>query len=171
MANKHKLPPVMKIYSAQILEVIKQDNFLDVSKLTFDSDRNMILYNNKPLELKKESMRFKVTYPEYSFSFREFGDILWYMAKVNTPEEDERPDPLEEKIVPWLIEHAITNTKTLTIVEQCLQIKDASKGISCRSLCIRIAAILRKHGFKKKHNHYGKVWIKLEPLTAQISSD
>jgi hypothetical protein len=170
MTNRHRLTSAMKIYSAQILEVIKQDNFLDIEKLSFDYDRNKVLLNGKPLAIKEESMRFKFAYPEYSFSLREFGDALWYVAVCNSP-KIEVPDPLEEVIIPWLKGKGVSPVKTLEIIEECLSVTDTLEGIGNRKLCMRIAKILKKYDYIKKHTRDGKVWIRLEPWKDESSCD
>jgi hypothetical protein len=140
-----------------IIEVVLDREYYNISLFTYDYNTKLTKYDNKPFDVKLESIKFKIAF-QYNFNWKEFRDAVYYFAKMNTPTPQETIDNLIQPIKEWLDKENKTQTTVLEIITEALGGKPID--LTQRQIEIRVGGCLNVLGWKKIKRNYGNIWIK-----------
>jgi len=148
------------IDSISIVNAIRSTQYYNVASFSYDYDQKIVLYKNKPFQVKLESIRFKDHLKgKVLFNWKLFMDAVYFLAVENTPEEDrDENDVLMTPIQNWLSLNHKNKVTIFEIIREALngRIIDASK----KSLEIKVAKCLKSLGWKKHRVNHQIYWIK-----------
>lgn len=145
------------IFVQDIIELIIDRSYYDVTKFSYDYDSKRIRYDNEEFEPKLESIQFKIAF-QYNFHWKEYQDAIYYFARMNTPKPDAENDILTEPIQEWLEENEKTETSIIEIIKNVFSSKPVT--LTNRALEMRVSKCLKELGWHKVKKSYGNVWIK-----------
>lgn len=147
-----------KIYFRGILDLIITNNIYNRLAFLFDYETNRIYYQNKEFKSKRAALLIKEKYGQYEFNLKDFYDVIYHLATMNTPEPEKELDLLSEIINEWLIEKDYSQIRVITIITELL--KGSYKDLSQRYLETRVGTCLRELGWIRKRNEKFAYWIK-----------
>lgn len=153
--------------------------YYDLKSFSYDYSTKRILYKGKEFEPKLEhlnflyhvcdSLRQETNNPDatVTFNLRAFQNVVYHIARMNSPKPQAEDDILLAPIEAWLTKTAKTETSAYEIIKEVFDGKlgDYSK----RGLEIRIARCLKTLGFKKVELRLKNVWVKSKEETASTT--
>jgi len=142
-----------RVYRTEVIDLLLQNEFIDLSKLKLASDGKRILFDEVEVKVKRECCRFGSHY-HVEVSVWEFKDALYCLAELNTPEEVEN-DELKKELSDWLSSQESKQFKMKDIVAW-IQNKE---NLTRKQLEISISKTLKDLGWRSKHTKSGNVWV------------
>lgn len=154
-----KLKARHNISVADIVSLILESNYYDVSLLEYDTSCKKILYNKQPfVSLDVEALKFELTFERYTFNYRSFSKALFCLAMMNTQDTMEE-NTLLEPIQQWLEKNELSSTSTREVISKVFN--NSVSGLTYRQLEVRVANTLRELGWQKKRIAKGVIWNKI----------
>ncbi len=145
-----------RIYTTEITNMLLENNYYDVAKLTYDYDTQRVMYDGEEFEPKLEAWKFGLHF-FIECNYKHFQDAVYCLSRLNTPKPEKQLDILCEQIEKWLVDNNKTQVTVLDVIDNCF---GKNIHLTQRQLEIKVGRALRDLGYEKVKKAKYNIWVK-----------